>query len=96
MIIFYSHACSIQFDKYVVITGGLNTKNVSIYFENGYAGNIFSLNSIRHSHACGYFFNNELDLVRDPPTLLPPKNDDKLIRNGGRNAILDNHKNEKR
>jgi len=57
-------ACSIQFEDFVVITGGFSTKTiVSRYDENGWVMDLPGLNSGRHSHGCGHFYNNDNNMV---------------------------------
>jgi len=56
-------ACSISFDEYVIVTGGIHSmKIVSVYMANGWVGDLPSLNFDRHSHACGHYYNDN-DLV---------------------------------
>ena len=54
-IIHFSHACSIQEDNRVIITGGHSTKTVSVYDEYGWREDLPSLNEGRMGHACTSF-----------------------------------------
>jgi len=59
-----SDACSIQFENYVLITGGHYTlTTVSKYDEIGWLEDFPSLNDGRHSHGCGHYYNSNNDLV---------------------------------
>ena len=56
-IIHISHACSIQEDDRVIITGGHSDKTVSVYDENGWVEDLSSLNLGRRGHACTSFIS---------------------------------------
>ena len=56
-IIHFSHACSIQEDNRVIITGGHSTKTVSVYDEYGWREDLPSLNEGRMGHACTSFIS---------------------------------------
>jgi len=59
-----SDACSIQFENYVLITGGYYTLSiVSKYNEIGWLEDLPSLNDERHSHGCGHYYNSNNELV---------------------------------
>ena len=47
-----------------IITGGRDTREiVSKYDVHGWVEDLPDLNWGRHSHGCGYFYNNETELV---------------------------------
>ena len=52
---YFSHACSIQEDDRVIITGGHSTTTVSVYDENGWKEDLSNLNFGRSGHACTSF-----------------------------------------
>ena len=52
---FFSHACSIQEDDRVIITGGHSHTTVSVYDENGWHEDLPNLNEGRWGHACTSF-----------------------------------------
>ena len=52
---YFSHACSIQEDDRVIITGGHSTMTVSVYDENGWIEDLPSLKEGRRVHACTSF-----------------------------------------
>ena len=54
-IIHFSHACSIQEDDRVIITGGHSDKTVSVYDENGWREDLPNLKEARMGHACTSF-----------------------------------------
>jgi len=59
-----SEACSIQFDEYVIITGGLYTyTTVSKYNSNGWVTDLPQLITGRRSHGCSHFYSNSNTLV---------------------------------
>ena len=58
-IIHFSHACSIQEDDRVIITGGHSDKTVSVYDENGWREDLPNLNDGRMGHACSSFVSGE-------------------------------------
>ena len=53
--IYFSHACSIQEDDRVIITGGHSQTTVSVYDENGWREDLPNLNEGRMGHACSSF-----------------------------------------
>ena len=62
----FSSACSIQFEDYFVLTGGYYTlRTVSLYMASGWIGDLPNLNFRRHSHACGHYYNDANDLVKE-------------------------------
>ena len=64
-IYFFSDACSIGFDEYVIITGGRFSQNiVSHYNESGFSHYLPKLNFIRFGHGCGHYMNENFDLVK--------------------------------
>jgi len=57
------NACSIQLRDYVVITGGYQSKAVYKYNDIGFVAALPSMNSNRAFHGCGYYYNNNDQLV---------------------------------
>ena len=51
----FRHACSIQEDDRVVITGGHSARTVSVYDENGWIADLPNLIEERLGHACTSF-----------------------------------------
>ena len=63
--LFIREACTIQFDDYVIITGGKNSKEtVSKYNDNGFSNDLPPLNTGRYGHGCGHYINEKDELVR--------------------------------
>jgi len=58
-------SCSISFQDYVVISGGgqAPSKNVNVYNENGWVEELPSHIEARQYHGCGYYNNDDGDLV---------------------------------
>jgi len=57
-------ACAIQFDDYVIITGGTNSLGiVSKYTDNGFVEDLPNLLSGRYGHGCGHYTNENDELV---------------------------------
>ena len=54
----FSHACAIQEDDRVVITGGHSARTVSVYDENGWIEDLPNLNEERLGHACTSFLSD--------------------------------------
>ena len=52
---YFSHACSIQEDDRVIITGGHSATTVSVYDENGWKEDMPNLKLGRSAHACTSF-----------------------------------------
>ena len=64
-IYFFSDACSIGFDEYVIITGGRHSQNiVSQYNESGFSHDLPNLELSRFGHGCGHYMNENFDLVK--------------------------------
>ena len=53
----FSHACAIQEDDRVIITGGHSARIVSVYNETGWIEDLSALKEGRRSHACTSFFS---------------------------------------
>ena len=69
-LIYFSISCSIQFDDYVIITGGSDIwwqitvqDTVSVYDDNGWVKDLAPLLVAVYGHACGYYYNGENNLV---------------------------------
>ena len=61
---FTREACSIQFDDYVIITGGTYSLDiVSNYTDNGWEKYLPNLLSGRYGHGCGHYTNENNELV---------------------------------
>ena len=59
----YRHACSIELEDQVIVTGGYYTKNtVSIYNDAGWVKDLANLNTGRRGHSCSHFTSDN-DLV---------------------------------
>ena len=59
------HACSIQMEDTVVLTGGLYSENkVTVYSSSGWVEDWPELQTGRHDHACGHFVNKDNQVVR--------------------------------
>ena len=57
-------ACAIQFDEFVVVTGGLYTlTTVSVYNIHGWVEDLSDLNEGRVEHGCGHYVNNNQTIV---------------------------------
>ena len=72
-LVYFSTSCSIQFDDYVVVTGGISgnceggstscgVTTVAAYDENGWTEDLPTLNQGRFHHGCNSYIgqNNEL------------------------------------
>jgi len=60
----HTGACSIQFDDYVVVTGGHNDLyKTRVYGESGWIENLGNLNVARRNHGCGHYYNDDSQLV---------------------------------
>jgi len=61
------HSCSIQFNDYVVVAGGLYGSQADTivvqYGSEGHIGDLPRFNNRRYSHGCGSFVNDEGNLV---------------------------------
>ena len=53
--IHFSHACAIQEEDRVIITGGHSVTTVSVYKENGWKEDLPNLKEERLGHACTSF-----------------------------------------
>ena len=63
-LIFTREACAIQFDDYVIITGGTNSLDiVSKYTDTGFVEDLPNLLSGRYGHGCGHYTNENNELV---------------------------------
>ena len=59
------HACSIQMEETVIITGGDFKKNqVTVYNTEGWVADWPELNTGRSDHGCGHFVNTDNEVVR--------------------------------
>ena len=59
------HACSIQMEETVIITGGDFKKNqVTVYNTEGWVADWPELNTGRWDHGCGHFVNTDNQVVR--------------------------------
>ena len=59
------HACSIQMEDTVIITGGDFKKNqVTVYNTEGWVEDWPELNTGRWDHGCGHFVNTDNQVVR--------------------------------
>jgi len=60
-----SRACSIQFEDQVILTGGLETRNiVSVYNDDGWVRDLAPLKTGRYWHACGHYTSdNDLKYI---------------------------------
>ena len=59
------HACSIQMEDTVIITGGDFKKNqVTVYNTEGWVADWPELNTGRWDHGCGHFVNTDNQVVR--------------------------------
>ena len=57
-------ACAIQFDEYVVVTGGAFTMSiVSVYNIDGWVEDLSDLSEGRAAHGCGHYVNNNQTIV---------------------------------
>jgi len=71
-------ACSIQLPDNVIVTGGkFSSRIASVYMATGWVGDLPKLKQERWSHACGYFYNNEKDLVY---LVTGGENDEKFLK----------------
>ena len=65
------HACSIQMEDTVVLTGGEDTMTqVSVYNSEGWVEDWAQLQTGRYQHACGHFVNTDNQVVRKQLSLL--------------------------
>ena len=59
------HACSIEMEEVVVITGGLYTETkVTVYNTEGWVEDWPELQTGGWEHACGHFINTDNQVVR--------------------------------
>ena len=62
-------ACSIELQDFVILTGGYDVSyhgpmaQATIYNQQGFQADLPSLNTGRHSHACGHFVNMDMQAV---------------------------------
>ena len=62
---YFSDACTIEADDWVVVTGGWYTRtNVTEYDINGWRQEHPDLNTGRYDHGCGYYVNANKEIVR--------------------------------
>ena len=55
----------IELPEMFIVTGGAHYGSlVSQYTEDGFVGNLPSLNDRRQSHGCGFFYNDDNERVR--------------------------------
>ena len=60
----FRKACSIELSDMFIVTGGdRSRRRVSKYTTNGWVEDLPDLNEERHSHGCGYYFNDEMKRV---------------------------------
>ena len=69
--LYFRHACSIQFNEKVIVTGGYytgttfyTTRIVSVYNIGGWVEDLPDLNTGRRNHGCGHYVDNNNDIVR--------------------------------
>ena len=62
---YFSFACSIEFEDKVIVTGGFFTeKTVSVYDIEGWVKDLPSLQRGRYNHGCGHYVNDKNKIVR--------------------------------
>ena len=61
----FSHACTIQLDDKVVVTGGYDIETkVSVYSISGWVEDLPDLNTGREQHGCGHYADENNNIVR--------------------------------
>ena len=61
----FRDVCTIEADELVIVTGGWYTRNtVTEYNIDGWVRELPDLNMGRYDHGCGYFVNDNQQIVR--------------------------------